>query len=97
MTAPHMEAQAFEADEALSEGIKIKWLSSIKDIGESDLTVEHMEMDATASRSPPASSRPCPPTPSCWRSASRPIAAFCGTLAGVAFTADGSVIVGCRP
>ncbi|ACK51897.1 4Fe-4S ferredoxin iron-sulfur binding domain protein [Methylocella silvestris BL2] len=41
----HMGAQAFETDEALSEGIKIKWLSTIKDIGEGELTVEVMQMD----------------------------------------------------
>src|SRR5208337_2216033 len=41
----HMPAQAFEADEALSEGIKIKWLSTIKDIGEGQLTVEVMRLD----------------------------------------------------
>ncbi len=41
----HMEAHAFEAEEALSEGVKIKWLSSIRDIGESDLKVELMQLD----------------------------------------------------
>ena len=41
----HMSAQAFETDEALSEGIKIRWLSTIKEIGEAELTVEMMEMD----------------------------------------------------
>ena len=41
----HMPAQAFEADEALSEGVKIKWLSTIKDIGEGSLTVETMRLD----------------------------------------------------
>jgi NADPH-dependent glutamate synthase beta subunit-like oxidoreductase len=41
----HMGAQAFETDEALSEGIKIRWLSTIKDIGEGELTVEVMQMD----------------------------------------------------
>ena len=41
----HMPAQEFEADEALSEGVKIKWLSTIKDIGEGSLTVETMRLD----------------------------------------------------
>jgi len=41
----HMPAQEFEADEALSEGIKIKWLSTIKDVGEGELTVEVMRLD----------------------------------------------------
>lgn len=41
----HMPAHAFEADEALEEGIKIKWLTSIKEIAGSTLAVEAMELD----------------------------------------------------
>ena len=42
----HMPAHGFEADEALAEGVKIKWLTSIKAIDGGDLTVERMEIDA---------------------------------------------------
>jgi NADPH-dependent glutamate synthase beta subunit-like oxidoreductase len=42
----HMEAHAFEAEEALAEGIKIKWLSSIRDIDTAALKVELMALDA---------------------------------------------------
>ena len=42
----HMPAQAFEADEAIEEGIKIKWLTTIKEFVGPDLTVERMELDA---------------------------------------------------
>jgi formate dehydrogenase (NADP+) beta subunit len=42
----HMQAHAFEAEEALSEGIKIKWLSSIRQIGDGELKVEIMALDA---------------------------------------------------
>jgi NADPH-dependent glutamate synthase beta subunit-like oxidoreductase len=42
----HMPAHEFEADEALTEGIKIKWLTTIKAIDGADLTVEVMELDA---------------------------------------------------
>jgi len=41
----HMPAHPFEADEALAEGIKIKWLTTIKEISGSELTVERMELD----------------------------------------------------
>lgn len=41
----HMPARAFEADEAIEEGIKIKWLTSIKEIAGAELTVEMMELD----------------------------------------------------
>jgi NADPH-dependent glutamate synthase beta subunit-like oxidoreductase len=40
----HMPAHAFEADEALEEGIKIKWLTTIKEISGPSLTVEVMEL-----------------------------------------------------
>jgi NADPH-dependent glutamate synthase beta subunit-like oxidoreductase len=40
----HMPAHAFEADEAISEGVKIKWLTSIRAIDGGDLTVERMEI-----------------------------------------------------
>ena len=42
----HMPAHAFEADEALEEGVKIQWLTSIKEITGPSLTVELMELDA---------------------------------------------------
>ncbi len=41
----HMPARAFEADEALEEGVKIKWLTTIKEIAGPELTVEMMELD----------------------------------------------------
>jgi formate dehydrogenase (NADP+) beta subunit len=36
----HMPAHGFEADEAPAQGVKIKWLTSIKAIDGGDLTVE---------------------------------------------------------
>ncbi len=48
----HMPAQAFEVDEALEEGIKVKWLSTIKHITGSDLTVERTELDASGRPQP---------------------------------------------
>ena len=42
----HMPAHAFEADEALAEGVKIKWLTTIKEIAGAELTVERMTIDA---------------------------------------------------
>ena len=41
----HMPAHAFEADEALEEGVKIKWLASIREVAGQSLTVEIMELD----------------------------------------------------
>jgi len=41
----HMGAHEFESNEALAEGVKIKWLTCIKAIDGADLTVELMELD----------------------------------------------------
>ena len=40
----HMPAHAFEADEAIEEGVKIRWLTTIKDFAGSTLTVERMDI-----------------------------------------------------
>jgi NADPH-dependent glutamate synthase beta subunit-like oxidoreductase len=40
----HMPAHAFEADEALEEGVKVRWLTSIKEVAGPSLTVEVMEL-----------------------------------------------------
>lgn len=40
----HMPAHDFEADEALSEGVKIHWLRTIKDINSTSMTVERMDI-----------------------------------------------------
>jgi len=44
-TRERMPATVSEVDEALEEGIKIKWLSTIKQGGESEITVEKMKLD----------------------------------------------------
>jgi NADPH-dependent glutamate synthase beta subunit-like oxidoreductase len=40
-----MPAHGFEADEALAEGVKIRWLTTIKEIVGDTLTVERMTID----------------------------------------------------
>ena len=40
-----MPAHDFEADEALEEGVQIKWLRTIKEIDRSTFKVEVMELD----------------------------------------------------
>lgn len=44
-TRDMMPAHDFEVEEALQEGIAFNWLSTIKDMGEEDITVEKMELD----------------------------------------------------
>ncbi|MBV8196668.1 MAG: NAD(P)-binding protein [Candidatus Eremiobacteraeota bacterium] len=41
----HMPAHAFELDEALAEGVKVKWLSTIRTVGAGAIVVEEMQLD----------------------------------------------------
>jgi 2-oxoacid:acceptor oxidoreductase delta subunit (pyruvate/2-ketoisovalerate family) len=45
-TREKMPAHDFELEEALQEGVMVKWLSTIKEAGEGAITVERMELDA---------------------------------------------------
>jgi 2-oxoacid:acceptor oxidoreductase delta subunit (pyruvate/2-ketoisovalerate family) len=44
-TRDRMPAHDFEVEEALQEGVMIKWLSTIKQAGDAGLTVEKMKLD----------------------------------------------------
>jgi len=46
-TRDRMPAHDFEVEEALQEGVLVKWLSTIKHADEGKLVVERMELDAT--------------------------------------------------
>lgn len=90
----HMPAHGFEADEALAEGIKIRWLSTITAITGADLTVERMELDENG--------RPHPTGEFDTLSADAVVLAlgqqsdshFLAEVPGIAFTPDGAVQVG---
>ena len=45
-TREKMPAHDFELEEALEEGVMVKWLSTIKQAGEGSLTIEKMALDA---------------------------------------------------
>jgi 2-oxoacid:acceptor oxidoreductase delta subunit (pyruvate/2-ketoisovalerate family) len=45
-TREQMPAHDFEVQEALDEGVMVKWLSTIKEAGEATFTVEKMTLDA---------------------------------------------------
>jgi NADPH-dependent glutamate synthase beta subunit-like oxidoreductase len=48
----HMSAHAFEADEALEEGVRIQWLTRIKAVTGQSLTVEVMALDESGRPQP---------------------------------------------
>jgi NADPH-dependent glutamate synthase beta subunit-like oxidoreductase len=68
-TRERMPAHDFEVEEALEEGVMVKWLSTISRADAGALTIEKMVLDARATRNPPASSRRCRPIRWCSRSA----------------------------
>jgi NADPH-dependent glutamate synthase beta subunit-like oxidoreductase len=90
----HMPAHGFEADEALAEGIKIRWLTTIKDIQGGTMTVERMSLGADG--------RPVPTGEFDTLRADSLVLAlgqdsdtgFLRRVPGVAFKPDGTVIVG---
>ena len=90
----HMPAHSFEADEALAEGVKIRWLTTIKDIAGGTMTVERMAMGADG--------RPVPTGEFDTLQADSVVLAlgqdtdsgFLQRVPGVAFNSDGTVVVG---
>jgi NADPH-dependent glutamate synthase beta subunit-like oxidoreductase len=51
-TREKMPAHESELEEALQEGVLVKWLSTIKQAGESSITVEKMKLDAKGNPQP---------------------------------------------
>jgi 2-oxoacid:acceptor oxidoreductase delta subunit (pyruvate/2-ketoisovalerate family) len=51
-TRERMPAHDFEVEEALAEGVMVKWLSTIKQAGEGALTIEKMTLDAKGNPQP---------------------------------------------
>jgi formate dehydrogenase beta subunit len=90
----HMPAHAFEADEALEEGVKIKWLTSIKEIAGPSLTVEIMELDADGRPQPTGRMEMLEADAVVLALGQQTDSSFLKREAGVAFKPDGTVIVG---
>jgi formate dehydrogenase (NADP+) beta subunit len=93
MDRPHMEAHEFEAKEALSEGIKIRWLTSIRDIGDDDILIERMEMDQQGKPQPTGRFETLAATSVVLALGQQSDSSFLRRLPGVALTADGNIVV----
>ena len=89
----HMRAQAAEADDALSEGIKIRWLSTIKDIGEGELTVEMMRLDENGRPQPTGQSEMLKADSVVLALGQQADSGFLRHVPGIVFAADGMVLV----
>jgi NADPH-dependent glutamate synthase beta subunit-like oxidoreductase len=89
----HMEAHAFEADEALAEGIKIRWLSSIHDIGPESITVERMALDTHGTAQPTGEFETLPASAVVLALGQAADSGFLRGITGLAVAADGTIAV----
>jgi NADPH-dependent glutamate synthase beta subunit-like oxidoreductase len=90
----HMPARAFEADEALEEGVKIKWLTSIKEIAGPSLTVEIMQLDANGRPQPTGQFEALEADAVVLALGQQTESQFLSRVPGITFKADNTVIVG---
>jgi formate dehydrogenase beta subunit len=90
----HMPAHAFEADEAIAEGVKIKWLASIKEIAGPTLTVEQMRLDAEGRPQPTGEIETLEADAVVLALGQQTDSAFLKRVPGIEFKPDGTVIVG---
>jgi formate dehydrogenase beta subunit len=90
----HMPAHAFEADEALEEGVKIKWLTTIREISGSDLTVERMKLDEKGRPQPTGEFESLTADAVVLALGQQTDSRFLHKVPGIAFTPDGAVEVG---
>lgn len=89
----HMEARAFEAQEALEEGVKFKWLSSIKEIDPSEITIEHMKLDADGRPQPTGQFEKLRADSVVLALGQQIDSAFLRKIPGIQFRPDGTVVV----
>ncbi len=89
----HMPARAFEADEAIEEGVKIKWLTSIKEIAGPSLTVERMTLDANGRPQPTGEFETLEADAVVLALGQQTDSGFLRQVPGIEFTADGTVVV----
>ena len=89
----HMPARAFEADEAIEEGIKIKWLTSIKEIIGPSLTVERMTLDENGRPQPTGEIETLEADAVVLALGQETDSTFLRHVPGIEFKADGAVLV----
>ena len=90
----HMPAQPFEAEEALEEGVKIKWLRSIREIDGDRLRVEVMELDDEGRPRPTGKYEDLEADALIMAVGQDADTGFLREVPGIEFNRDGTVIVG---
>ena len=89
----HMPAHTFEADEAIEEGVKIKWLTSIKEIAGPTLTVEVMALDPDGRPHPTGQFETLEADAVVLALGQQTDSGFLRKIPGIEFQSDGTVIV----
>ncbi|WP_213771840.1 NAD(P)-binding protein [Bradyrhizobium sp. dw_78] len=89
----HMPAHAFEADEAVEEGVKIKWLTTIKQISGPELTVERMELDKDGRPQPTGQFETLTADAVVLALGQETDSSFLRQVPGIVFAHDGAVVV----
>lgn len=90
----HMPAHAFEADEALAEGVKIKWLTTISSIDGGDLTIEKMRIDEKGRAEPTGEFETLRADAVVLALGQDADSGFLRKIPGIVHRADGTVVVG---
>ena len=90
----HMPAHAFEADEAVEEGIKIKWLTTIKEIVGPELTIETTTLDADGHPRPTGQFETLSADAVVLALGQTTESGFLRNVPGLTFGADGTIVVG---
>jgi NADPH-dependent glutamate synthase beta subunit-like oxidoreductase len=89
----HMPARAFEADEAIEEGVKIHWLRSIRAADEGSLTVEVMALDADGRPQPTGQTETLEADSVILALGQDVDTGFLRRVPGIGFKPDGTVVV----
>lgn len=92
--ASHVSARAFEVAEAAAEGIEFRWLSTIREIDGSAVTVEQMRIGADGTLQPTGTLETLDADALVLALGQRAETAFLRTVPGVELLEDGSVVVG---
>jgi len=89
----HMPAHAFELEEALAEGVSVKWLSTIRTIGVGEIVVEQMELDEHGVPHPTGRTERLPADAVVLALGQEADSAFLSGVPGIELRADGAIAV----
>ena len=90
----HMPAHDFEADEADAEGVKFRWLTTIKDFAGQSLTIERMDLDSDGRPVPTGEFETLQADSVVLALGQETDSSFLRAVPGIGFKPDGTVIVG---